>query len=203
MSEQMDHKKEEPCADVLASAQEEKIAEQQILKETIDKKNREITAYRDQLLRLQAEFENYRKRVEREKREYLAWGKEDILMRIIMLQDVLEQAQNQARTTENIQSVKTGLELIHKEFEKFLKSEGVSAIDVSGEHFDPHQHEAIEIVEQQGDREKDVLEELQKGYRFNNRIIRPARVKVLRIKPGEKAESKETDTASNNQKNKQ
>ncbi len=184
------------CSEALSSAQEEKLAEQQICRESMEEKNRQISEYLDQIVRLKAEFENYRKRVEREKAEYLAWGKQDILQRLIMLQDVLEQAQRQAGSTQNIESIKQGLSLINREFEKFLVTEGVDPAKTKDAMFDPHLHEAVEYVETGSGRDGEILEELQKGYSFNKRVIRPARVRVVRAAT-EKVESKEPGNASN------
>ena len=196
MSEKKQDNADVSCSDALASAQEDKIAEQEICRGAIEEKNKQIAQYHDQLLRMKAEFENFRKRVDREKRDYLAWGKEDIILKLIGLLDVFEQACQQASTTRNIEGVLQGLELLHREFDSFLKSEGVQQVPTKNEVFDPHVHEAISYVEvDEGDDNK-IVEEFQRGYRFNNRIIRPAKVKVSkRIK---KDESKEDKEASNN-----
>jgi len=196
MNENNKQEKENPCSDVLASAQEEKIAEQKIYKEALDEKNKQIEFYKDQLLRLKAEFENYRKRVDREKREYHAWGKEDVLVQLIKLADVLEKAHEEASKTRNIESVIQGLDLIHKEFDKFLKSEGIEAIPAMAQKFDPHLHEAIGFEESESGEDNAIVEEIQKGYRLNNRIIRPSWVKVLKVKE-KKDESKDNKNSSN------
>lgn len=197
MSEQKEEKQQNSCSDVIASAQEEKIALQKIYKQALDEKSKQIDMYKDQLLRLKAEFENYRKRVDREKQEYHAWGKEDILIGLIKLLDVLEKAHLEASKTDNITSVIHGLELIHKEFDKFLKSEGIEAIPTLSRKFDPQMHEAIGYVECESGEDNNIVEEVQKGYRLNNRVIRPAWVKVSKIK--EKIiESKDKKNTSNN-----
>lgn len=197
MSEQKEEKQQNSCSDVIASAQEEKIALQKIYKQALDEKSKQIDMYKDQLLRLKAEFENYRKRVDREKQEYHAWGKEDILIGLIKLLDVLEKAHLEASKTDNITSVIHGLELIHKEFDKFLKSEGIEVIPTLSRKFDPQMHEAIGYVECESGEDNNIVEEVQKGYRLNNRVIRPAWVKVSKIK--EKIiESKDKKNTSNN-----
>jgi molecular chaperone GrpE len=168
--------------DMLETAREEKLAEQDILKEALEEKNKQIVSYHDQLLRLKAEFENYRKRVDREKMEHHAWGKEEILLKLIFLADVLTQAFQQAKTSKNIESVITGLDLINKEFDKFLTSEGLQIIETEKKQFDPHLHEAVEYSEDSAKNDGDIIQELQKGYCFNGRIVRPAKVKVAKQK---------------------
>ncbi|MFH1379533.1 MAG: nucleotide exchange factor GrpE [bacterium] len=195
MSEKNKDSKNNSAQDLINSAQEEKIAEQQIYKETLEEKNKEIASYHDQLLRLKADFENYRKRSEREKSEYLAWGKQDILMNLMTLKDVLEQAHTQAASTDNIESVVQGLELLYKEFEKFLKAEGLQVIETLGQVFDPHFHEAIGYIESESGTDGEIIEELQKGYSFKNRIIRPAKVKVTKLKR-KKCESEKAEETS-------
>lgn len=199
MKEKNDETPQTQCSEVLKSAQEEKLAEQEIYKGAIEEKNKQLALYQDQLLRTKAEFENYRKRIERERKEYLAWGKEDIILKLIALVDVFEQARQQASSTRNIEAVSQGLELLHKEFEAFLKSEGVQRIETQNKKFDPNEHEAIGFDERESGEDNTVVEEFQKGFRYNNRVIRPARVKVLKIKT-EKNESKQEKEASKQEK---
>jgi molecular chaperone GrpE len=134
--------------------------------------------YYDQLLRLKAEFDNYRKRMEKEKAEARLWGKQDVLMPLLSLVDVFEQAMTQAEKAKDVKQVAVGLEFLHRNFSGFLKSEGLSTIDLVGKPFDPHLAEAVEQVEVEGDQVGQVLSELQKGYSFQGRVIRPARVRV-------------------------
>src|SRR6266700_209767 len=134
--------------------------------------------YYDQLLRLKAEFDNYRKRMEKEKSEARLWGKQDVLMPLLSLVDVFEQALGQAEKAKDVKQVAVGLEFLHKNFSNFLKSEGLAAIELVGKPFDPHQAEALEQIEVDGDQVGQVLSELQRGYSFQGRVIRPARVRV-------------------------
>ncbi len=134
--------------------------------------------YYDQLLRLKAEFENYRKRVEKEKAETRLWGKQEVLMPLLSLVDVFEQALAQAEHAKDMKQITEGLGFLHKSFSSFLKSEGLSVLETTGKEFDPHQAEAMEQVEVEEDQVGKVLNEVQKGYSFQGRIIRPARVRV-------------------------
>lgn len=197
MSDKKNDKHVDSCADVISLAREEKIAEQKIYKESLDEKSKQIAQYHDQLLRLKADYENYRKRAEREKAEYLSWGKQDILIRLMQLKDVLEQAHRQASSTDNIASVVQGLELLYKEFDKFLTAEGLKAIQTDGQIFDPLLHEAVGYEESESGIDGEIIEELQNGYIFQNRVVRPAKVRVRKLLV-KKSESETDKKTSNN-----
>lgn len=160
-------------------AREEKLSELDILKQSLEEKKSLAEDYYDQLLRLQAEFDNYRKRVDKEKKEHLNWGKEKILLKQIGLMDMLEHASQSIKGTTNIEKVLEGIELIKKEFAKMISSEGIEEISSTDMKFDPNLHEAIEHVESPKE-EGTVIEILQKGYKLNGRVIRPARVRVAK-----------------------
>ncbi len=147
----------------------------------LDEKERLATMYYDQLLRLKAEFENYRKRVEREKENHRIWGKEEILLKQISLYDIIGQALESVRTTKNTESIIVGLEMIYKEFEKMLIGEGINTIDAT-DVFDPHLHEAVETVEDESKVDGTIVSVFQKGYIMNDRVIRPAKVKIVKNK---------------------
>ena len=157
---------------------EEKLAELSILQQSVADEKKKAADYYDQLLRLKAEFENYRKRVEKEKSEARAWGKQDVIMPLLSLVDVFEQALEQAEKAKDVKQVAQGLEFLHKNFSNFLKSEGLSRIELVGKPYDPHLAEAVEQVEVDGGQVGQVLSEIQKGYRFQDRVVRAARVRV-------------------------
>jgi molecular chaperone GrpE len=159
-------------------ALEEKLAEQSILQEAVQDAKKKTAEYYDQLLRLRAEFDNYRKRMEKEKAEARVWGKQEVLTPLLSLVDVFEQAMAQVQCAKDIKQVTVGLEFLHKNFSSFLKSEGLSFVDVVGKTFDPHLAEAVEQTEVDNGQVGQVLAEIQKGYSLNGRVIRPARVKV-------------------------
>jgi molecular chaperone GrpE len=164
----------------------EKISELEALRESIKAKEELAKKYYDQILRLQADFENYRKRSEKEKKDYLDWGKEKILLRQVGISDVLQQALRSAKSGNNIESVIAGLEMINKEFSKVLKEEGVEEIQC--ETFDPNTCEALEYVESEKEDGR-VLEVYQRGYKINGRLARVAKVRVAKnIKPPESRE---------------
>jgi molecular chaperone GrpE len=157
---------------------EEKLSELSILQQALEETKKKSADYFDQLLRLKAEFDNYRKRVEREKSEARQWGKQDVLMPLLALVDIFEQAMAQAKHAKDVKNLVQGLEFLHKNFAGFLKTEGLDPIDVENKPFDPHTAEAIEQVEVDEDQVGKVLAVLQKGYSFQGRVLRPSRVRV-------------------------
>ena len=138
--------------------------------------------YYDQLLRLKAEFDNYRRRVEREKIEARRWGKEEIVLRLVSLMDVMEQAEAVAHRTPDIKSIVLGLDMLYGEFKRLLKEEGLEEIPAApGTVYSHEKHEAVETAEEGED--GTILAVLQKGYTFQGALFRPARVKISK-KPG-------------------
>jgi len=146
--------------------------------EVVDDFQKKATEYYDQLLRLRAEFDNYRKRVEKEKNDARLWGKQDVLMPLLSLVDVFEQALDQAEHAKDVRQITEGLGFLHKNFAGFLKAEGLEALEVVGKPLDPLKAEVMEQVEVEEENVGQVLSEVQKGYSFQGRILRPSRVRV-------------------------
>jgi molecular chaperone GrpE len=172
------------------SARDEKISELEILKQSVEDKKKEAQDYYDQLLRLKADFENYRRRSEKEKRDFLEWGKEKILIKQISMFDVLEQALNSAKSGAKTEDIIIGLDMVSKEISKMLTEEGVEEIKI--EKFDPNICEALDYVES-GKEDGSVLQIYQKGYKMNGRLIRTAKVQVSKKKEAEQESREETE----------
>ena len=135
--------------------------------------------YLNSLLRIRADFENYKKIVDREKDKYKSYVMENILKKLIDHYDDLVRALNLIKMLENMEGIKGGFEIIVKNFEKVLTEEGVKAIKSEGEEFDPYKHEAMLVEEGREDLpENTIIEEFEKGYYLNNKILRPAKVKI-------------------------
>ena len=137
----------------------------------------------DQLLRLKAEFENYRKRVDREKPDLVRLGKLELIEKLLPLYDVLNAAHLQvARHSEGealpAGELIRGLEMIFKQFAKLFEAEGVCAIECVGKPYDFDRHEVMGQVETSEAPEGTVVEELQRGYTLGGRTLRPAKVRV-------------------------
>jgi molecular chaperone GrpE len=140
---------------------------------------REKDALQDRLLRTAAEFDNYRKRVERERRELSEYAGADILTDILPVVDDLERAL-QAPAGSDVETYRRGVELIHRQMMSLLQKRGVKPIEAVGVQFDPRFHEAV-MQEVSGEhREGEVMAELRRGYTLGERLLRPAVVKVAK-----------------------
>jgi molecular chaperone GrpE len=144
----------------------------------LQESQKKAAEYYDQLLRLTAEFDNFRKRTEREKTDARQGGKQDVITPMLSLVDVFEQALQQAQHAKDVNALVQGLGFLHKSFSEFLKAEGLQPLDLTGKTFDPHLAEAVEQIEVDGDNVGKVLSELQRGYTFQGKILRPGRVRV-------------------------
>ncbi|HET7102048.1 MAG TPA: nucleotide exchange factor GrpE [Terriglobia bacterium] len=131
----------------------------------------------DRLLRKQAEFENFRKRTQREKEEFLQHANFDLLRSLLPVLDGFDRALKQRDPKAPAQFYE-GLELIHRQLLEILGRAGLAAFEAQGKTFDPELHQAVETVESPEHREHEVVEELQRGYKLKHRLLRPAVVKV-------------------------
>jgi molecular chaperone GrpE len=131
----------------------------------------------DRLARAQAEFENARRRAGREQQEFRDFATADAIKSLLPVMDSFERAVQAKSSPDDFRS---GVELIYKQLQDALARLGVRAIPAKGEPFDPHYHEAIEMVETSKAPDHEVLEELQRGYKFKDRLLRPALVKVAK-----------------------
>ena len=133
----------------------------------------------DKLLRQQAEFENFRKRVERERGSLYQHGRDDVLLQFLPVVDNFERALTSLETSDgDAEALRHGVELIHKQFKDALAKFGLEAVDAVGQAFDPHVHEAVTTEATDKHKENTVIEEFQRGYRIGDRLLRPAKVKV-------------------------
>lgn len=132
----------------------------------------------DQLLRKQAEFDNYRKRIERERSEFYQHGRREVLLQMLSVLDNFERAMSSVSNSDQGSALLQGIELIYKQFKDALTKFGVAPIDAVGQVFDPHLHEAV-TIEQTADYEANtIIAEFQKGYRLGDQLLRPSQVKV-------------------------
>jgi len=134
--------------------------------------------YLDHLKRLQADFENYKKREEKRRKEFLEFANQELLSKLLVVVDNLERAIESAQNTTNVEAIKEGIDKILKEFHQILNQEGVKPINSIGNKFNPFQHEAMSVVETDQFPEDTITEELRKGYYFKSKVLRPAMVKV-------------------------
>jgi molecular chaperone GrpE len=140
---------------------------------------RERNDYYERLLRKTAEFDNFRKRVERDRREQTEWAAADLLKDILRVLDDFERALATEAPPE-AQPYRTGVELIHRQLSDLVRKRGVTPIETLGADFDPTFHQAIAYEETPGAREGQVVAEFAKGYKLGDRLLRPAMVKVAK-----------------------
>ena len=135
----------------------------------------------DTLQRLQADFDNYRKRAQRDQEALVGRAGERIVKELLPVLDDLERALEAAEQHEEAK-LEEGVKLVHRQLEQLLEREGLSLVETDGK-FDPHVHEAL-LTQPSESEEGSVIEVLQKGYRLGDRVLRPARVVVAGPKEG-------------------
>jgi molecular chaperone GrpE len=140
---------------------------------------RERDEYYDRLLRKTAEFDNYRKRIDRERREQTDRAVLDLLQELLLVIDDFDLALT-AEGNETAGAYRKGIELIHAKLHDLLKKYGVRPIEAVGADFDPNLHEAVTHEASPGHREGQVIGELRRGYMIGDRLLRPAMVKVAK-----------------------
>jgi molecular chaperone GrpE len=140
---------------------------------------RERDELRDRLLRKTAEFDNYRKRVDRERREVSEWAAADVISDVLAVLDDFDRALS-AEAPPEAQGYRAGVELIRRQLGETLRKRGVTPLETLGADFDPHLHQAVAYEESPGAREGEIVGELRKGYRLGERLLRPAMVRVAK-----------------------
>jgi molecular chaperone GrpE len=141
---------------------------------------RQRDEYYDLLLRKSAEFENYRKRVDRERQMLADAAAANMIEELLPLLDDFERALRADAGTEGGDAYRKGVELIHRRLDDLLRKRGVRPIDALGEDFDPHYHQAVTHEPAEGRREGEIIEEFRRGYMLGDRLLRPSMVKVAK-----------------------
>lgn len=131
----------------------------------------------DRLLRVQAEYENFKKRTQKEREAERKYKAQDLVNDILPVLDNFERAL-QVEKTEETSSLIEGISMVHRQLLDALKNNGVEMIETEGKQFDPNLHHAVMQVEDESYESNQIVEELQKGYMLKDRVIRPAMVKV-------------------------
>ncbi|MBR5850285.1 MAG: nucleotide exchange factor GrpE [Alistipes sp.] len=169
----------EPCANVAdetegqADTMTEPAAEDSTAQLTA-----EVAAWKDKFVRLQAEFDNYRKRTLREKMELVETGGKDVLLAMLPVRDDMQRAVAAMEKTEDIDSVRQGVQLIAQKFTEALKQRGVTEIEVIGSEFDEEVAEAVARFAAGEEQKGKVIDCVQTGYRLGERVLRFAKVVV-------------------------
>lgn len=170
------------------------------LQELVERLHQELTASRDRaegyyrrLLRMEADFENYRRRTQAEKAELQLFAGQRIITSLLPVLDNLERALAAAKQTHDLEALLQGLEMVYREFKELLHREGLQGMEVLGQEFNPELHEALAQVpaDEVGKTDNTIVEEYQKGYLLRGKVIRPARVAVAKGLPADQPPSAE------------
>ncbi len=143
----------------------------------VDKLRAERDVLVDRMARVQAEFDNARKRAAKEQQDYRDYALVDTIKTLLPVLDSFDRA---LQSSPEKSEFHAGVELIHKQLQDALAKLGVQAIPAEGQQFDPRVHEAIEMVDTEEANDHEVLDELQRGYKLKERLVRPAMVRVAR-----------------------
>lgn len=146
----------------------------------IEALRKERDQYLDRLARLQAEFDNFRKRNQREQQDYRDYALVDALKNFLPILDSLDRAAKS--DAQDLEQIRSGIELIDRQFHDALSKLGVQPIPAEGQPFDPNLHQAIAMEDTDEAPDNTVIGELQRGYRIKDRLLRPAMVRVARGK---------------------
>ena len=151
------------------------------LRERLVGVEKERNEYKDKWLRALADFENFRKQKEKDKQEARVYAQENILCDLLRIVDDFQRALQHMNEKNSLESLQQGVKMVYQELIDFLRQHQVECFSAKGEKFDPYRHEAIEMIEGEGSEEESehvVAEEVLPGYTFQDRLLRPAQVKV-------------------------
>lgn len=151
------------------------------LMQKLHEKEKEAAENYDKYVRAVAELENYKKRAARDRAESLKFGQENLIRDILPLMDSLERAMAHACRSNDFEAFKEGLQLLQNQLSSCLGRQGVETIEAAGRDFDPNVHEAVLQVESADHGHNQVVQEFEKGYLLNGRLLRPSKVSVCRL----------------------
>lgn len=179
---------------------EEETAEEEVRQESEEEKlqkeleglKKQLEEEKDRYLRLNAEFENQRKRTLKEREEFIKYANEKLILELIDVFESLERGIENARKAENKDKLIEGMELVYKQFKVVLEKNGLVPIKALGEKFDHYRHEAMMQTLTDDNEEDTILEEFAKGYMLNGKVIRYSKVRVSKKKEPEKESGNET-----------
>ena len=147
-------------------------------KKVVQEKDNLSQEYLKHLERLQADFDNYKKRQEKKQREFIEFANERLINNLLSVIDNLERALDSTKNEKDTRAIREGINNTLKEFYNILKKEGVVPMESIGHRFDPYKHEAVMKIETDKHLEDTVAEEFKKGYYIKSKVLRPAMVKV-------------------------
>lgn len=150
--------------------------------EALKAKAEERDTFNDKYVRAHAEFENARKRLEKDKADFVKYANENFIFEFLPIIDNLETAEKHIKEAKDFKAVQDGVDMIQLQIQSFLKDIGLERMKTIGERFDPHVHEPIETVEADDKDDGVIVAELKPGYKFNGKLLRPASVKIVKNK---------------------
>jgi molecular chaperone GrpE len=150
------------------------------LQNQLEEKEKTIEEYRTRLQYLQAEFENYKKMAEKERKKIIQYANENLITRLLDVYENLERAIENGRKAGEVGPLMEGVEMTYSQLKDILENEGLSPIKAVGEKFDPFKHEAVLKENKDGCEEGIIIEELQRGYCLKDKVIRYSKVKVCK-----------------------
>ncbi len=139
---------------------------------------KQLEEEKDRCLRLNAEFENLRKRTQREKEEFVKYANEKLIIELVEIMESFERGLETSRESNNKDKLIQGMELVYKQLKNVLEKNGLVPIKALGEKFDPYKHEAVMQTPSDDNEEDIVLEEFARGYMLNDKVIRYSKVRV-------------------------
>ena len=148
--------------------------------ESLKVKADERDAFYDKYVRAHAEFENVRKRLEKDKNDFVKYANEGMITEFLPIIDNLEIAEKHIKEAKDFGAVTKGVDMIQVQIQAFLKDIGLERMKTVGEKFDPHVHEAVETEESKDKDDGLISAELKPGYKLNGRLLRPAMVKIVK-----------------------
>lgn len=177
--EEKNNAAEETLEEILEEAGLEESEQYETLK---DSKEAELREAKERIIRLMADFDNYRKRVQREKEDWHRYSSMTFIEKLLPVLDNLERAlENLNQQSEEVKSIFSGVVMIYRQLTDVLQQEGLTIVEGMGSSFDPQIHEAV-MLEPAGEGQEDneVVQVLRKGYRFKDKLLRPSMVKVAK-----------------------
>ncbi|MCD7781913.1 MAG: nucleotide exchange factor GrpE [Methanosphaera sp.] len=146
--------------------------------EILQQKDEEIQLYKDKYQRANADFQNYKRRSEEEKKEFVKYANEGVILEVLEAYEDLGRALQQDEKVD----LREGVEMIYNKLTNILEKEGVEPINTENEKFDPFKHEALLTEANEDYEDNDIIQEIQKGYTLNSKVIRYSKVKVCKNK---------------------
>ena len=171
--------------------------ELKLAQEKISELEKQILEFKDTLLRKVAEFENYKRRNENDQLNFLKYAAESFIMNTLPIYDDLERSLSHIDDANNFNSIKKGLQLVFEKFEKIFEAQGVKRIDAKGKPFDVHFHEALMQQPVEGVAPHTVLDVIEHGYVYKDKVIRHAKVIVSQELEHPEIQNNETENKNN------